>query len=206
MNESKVDFKEVCEPPKPQNLIFPGELRTMWENVQLCQRMRGSISVIRNESTQSMMIVQFENYQHQMGIHSESEFRTKYRMIEGHVEPLKQIANESITLHCLAVGFWAGWTDELTEGRYIDPNTGEEMYETTGGFHPFHPGEPNGGSLENCIQVWPHKNSWNDYRCGYRAASFCNIEGRPRFKIRGLHCELNFRSVDKNMYLTRIIL
>ena len=104
-------------------------------------------------------------------------------------------------MHCLAVGFWAGWTDELTEGRYIDPNTGEEMYETTGGFHPFHPGEPNGGALENCIQVWPHKNSWNDYRCGYRAASFCNIEGRPRFKIRGPHCEMNCRSIDKNKYV-----
>ena len=29
MNESTVDFKEVCEPPRPQNLIFPGELRNM---------------------------------------------------------------------------------------------------------------------------------------------------------------------------------
>ena len=76
MNKSTVDFKEVCEPPKPQNLIFPGDLRTMRENVQLCQRMRGRISVIRNESTQSMMIAQFENYQHQMGIHSESELRS----------------------------------------------------------------------------------------------------------------------------------
>ena len=52
-----------------------------------------------------------------------------------------------------AVGFWAGWTDELVEGTFIDPNTGEELYETTGGFHPYHPGEPNGGELENCIQV-----------------------------------------------------
>ena len=49
-----------------------------------------------------------------------------------------------------------------------------------------HVGEPNGGELENCIQVWPHKNSWNDYRCGYRAVSFCNIEGTPRFQIRGI--------------------
>lgn len=85
-----------------------------------------------------------------------------------------------------AVGFWAGWTDEITEGTFIDPNTGEELYESTDGFHPFHPGEPNGGNKENCIQVMPHKNSWNDYRCCYRAVSFCNIEGRPRFKIRGI--------------------
>ena len=74
MNESTVDFKEVCEPPAPQNLIFPGELRTMRDNVLLCKKMRGSISVIRNESTQSMMTAQFENYQQQMGIHSESEW------------------------------------------------------------------------------------------------------------------------------------
>ena len=74
MNESTVDFKEVCEPPEPQNLIFPGELRNMRDNVLLCMKMRGSISVIRNESTQSMMTAQFQNYQQQMGIHSESEW------------------------------------------------------------------------------------------------------------------------------------
>ena len=45
----------------------------MRENFLLCKKMRGAISVIRNESIQSMMVTQFENYQHQMGIHSESE-------------------------------------------------------------------------------------------------------------------------------------
>ena len=74
MNESMIDFKEVCEPPEPQNLIFPGELRTMRESMLLCKKMRASISVITNDSTQNRMIAQFENYQQQMGIHSESEY------------------------------------------------------------------------------------------------------------------------------------
>ena len=39
-----------------------------------------------------------------------------------------------------AVGFWGGWTDELVEGTFIDPNTGEDLFAVSDGFHPFHPG------------------------------------------------------------------
>ena len=51
--------------------------------------------------------------------------------------------------------------------------------------------------LLTLLQVWPHKNSWNDYRCGYRAVSFCNIEGRPRFKIRGIDCEVFLNRLEE---------
>ncbi len=53
-------------------------------------------------------------------------------------------------------------------------------------FSPFYPGEPNGGTLENCIMIWMARDAWNDLNCGSSIMGFCHVQRKPVFKIRGL--------------------
>ena len=82
------------------------------------------------------------------------------------------------------VMFWGGWDDEATNGQFVNANTGE-MLRKEDGYWPFFPGEPNGGSLESCVVVWPARNAWNDFNCGIGVYGFCHMEPRPRFVLRG---------------------
>ena len=79
--------------------------------------------------------------------------------------------------------FWAGWDDEENDGTFADANTGEPL--TSEMFKPFYPGEPNGGTLENCVMVWALRDAWNDLSCDRYLTGFCHVHRKPRFKIRG---------------------
>ena len=61
-------------------------------------------------------------------------------VVSGRKASERGICSKLKTETIFAVGFWAGWTDELVEGTFIDPNTGEELFVASDGFHPFHPG------------------------------------------------------------------
>jgi hypothetical protein len=81
--------------------------------------------------------------------------------------------------------FWAGWDDEKVEGSFASASTGEILNKSAG-FWPFHPGEPNGDTMENCVVVWPSTGGqWNDYLCSGKNCGFCHLQIRPRFKLRG---------------------
>ncbi len=45
--------------------------------------------------------------------------------------------------------------------------------------------EPNGDRLENCAVVWSNRNVWNDYSCGLKMCSFCELDRAPDLQIRG---------------------
>ena len=71
----------------------------------------------------------------------------------------------------------------MEEGTIVDINTGEEV----GSYHPWHIGEPNGGSLENCAGTWVHRKTWVDLPCSFEfyAFGFCEFVGYPTFNLRG---------------------
>ena len=80
--------------------------------------------------------------------------------------------------------FWAGWDDEETNGVFVNANT-KETLRNINGVWQFFPGEPNGGTKENCVVVWPARNGWNDQGCDIGAYGFCHMDPRPRLVLRG---------------------
>ena len=90
----------------------------------------------------------------------------------------------SQTLLHFAAKFWAGWNDNKNEGKFSNYYTGKVLTKEDG-FWPWYPGEPNGGTLENCAVVWANRDAWNDFMCFEKALSFCNIQPRPRLVMRG---------------------
>ena len=46
-------------------------------------------------------------------------------------------------------------------------------------------GQPNGATIENCVQVWPGKAGWLDAQCRYKKWVFCYLPEIPVFAARG---------------------
>lgn len=90
-----------------------------------------------------------------------------------------------IRISLCPVRYWSGYTDEEEEGQYINAYTGELL-----SFDPWFPGEPNGDDRENCgTALVNYDGLWWDETCTYVAPyGFCNIQARPRIKIRGSIC------------------
>ena len=85
---------------------------------------------------------------------------------------------------CLAlVGYWSGYWDELEEGNFTNMNNGTPMGDNQDWFY----GEPNGGLVENCVNIWPNRDGlWNDDDCSRLAYSaFCEFSEAPYLQIRG---------------------
>ena len=80
--------------------------------------------------------------------------------------------------------FWTGWWDEPQEGQFSNVNNGEfmskDMRDTI-----FIQGQPNGATIENCVQVWPGKAGWLDAQCRYKKWVFCYLPEIPVFAARG---------------------
>ncbi|KAI8482560.1 hypothetical protein Bbelb_397080 [Branchiostoma belcheri] len=66
---------------------------------------------------------------------------------------------------------WFGLTDEVTEGQFLWED-GSSL--TSTGFTDWYPGEPNGGSLENCVQYW--RQTWNDRSCTDQLGFTCEAQ------------------------------
>ncbi len=73
----------------------------------------------------------------------------------------------------------------------MDANSGA-ILDKSAGYWPFYPGEPNGGTLENCATIWAARGAWNDYQCRDALLGFCMIQAKPRFKIRGNAIQSSF--------------
>ncbi|XP_078688578.1 polycystin family receptor for egg jelly-like isoform X2 [Branchiostoma floridae x Branchiostoma belcheri] len=65
---------------------------------------------------------------------------------------------------------WFGLSDEVTEGQFLWED-GTSL--TSTGFTDWYPGEPNGGSLENCVQYW--RRTWNDRSCTDQLGFTCEV-------------------------------
>ena len=67
--------------------------------------------------------------------------------------------------------FWLDGTDMLTEGHWIWASTIEPWE-----FTNWHPGEPNGGTGNNCLEFGSHWNfTWNDEVCSHQKHFVCEI-------------------------------
>ena len=80
------------------------------------------------------------------------------------------------------VRYWTGYSDEEDEGKFRNVYTGEQL-----SFISWLPGEPNGDDIENCgTALVNYDGKWWDEPCHDVAPyGFCNIQARPRIKIRG---------------------
>ena len=56
---------------------------------------------------------------------------------------------------------WLGLTDAQSEDNWYWPTTKADVNYTR-----FHPGDPNGGTGENCVIIWQENGNWADLSCG----------------------------------------
>ena len=87
-------------------------------------------------------------------------------------------------------GIWTGWWDEITEGKWISVPNSEPLNSYS--FAPWHPGEPNGDTIENCasFHLTKYKDAtvpeWNDIDCNRKFCVTCLIETLPMLILRGM--------------------
>ena len=87
-------------------------------------------------------------------------------------------------------GIWTGWWDEITEGKWISVPYSEPLKRES--FAPWHPGEPNGDTIENCasLHLTKYKDGtvpeWNDIDCNRKFCVACLIETLPVLILRGM--------------------
>ena len=79
--------------------------------------------------------------------------------------------------------YWNGWNDRAAEGQFSCSNSGKLL--APDAFQPWAPGEPNGGTLENCGIVEAGMDVWLDTECCDKYCSFCKIEKMPKIQMRG---------------------
>ena len=67
---------------------------------------------------------------------------------------------------------WLGITDLATEGKWIGVQTNKEIT-----YHHWREGEPNGGTRENCVNMWAGIGGrWNDNVCDGKLHYVCKKE------------------------------
>ena len=101
-----------------------------------------------------------------------------------------------------ATKYWAGWNDNRVEGHFENHLTGKVLREEDG-FWLWRPGEPNGGTMENCATVWLKRRTWQDSVCDNSDAfAFCRIQPRPRLIMRGKYKNVLFliQKREKNKF------
>ena len=78
--------------------------------------------------------------------------------------------------------FWIGWIDEEQNGTFVNIDSGSQLDNS---LEDWYPGEPNGGSLENCVVVKTTTGRMHDFPCDVKYHGFCLMDRRPRVKVRG---------------------
>ena len=150
-------FKEVCLIPQPADIFIP-EHRSNSESHQLCNKLRGHLSVTDSQEKAEAMFAE----------------------LQPKVPP---------SLKDSFVKYWAGWNDQRDEGYFRNHLTGKVLRKEDG-FWPWKPGEPNGGTMENCATVYvsPAGSGWEDNVCDNSDAfAFCRIQPKPRLIMRGIY-------------------
>ena len=89
-------------------------------------------------------------------------------------------------------GIWTGWWDETSEGKWISVPYSDPLNSKS--FAPWHPGEPNGDTIENCASLhrfhFEEENTtvsqWYDVNCNKKYCVTCLIQTLPIFILRGI--------------------
>jgi hypothetical protein len=150
----------ICTDPFPTHIFFAYKLNLTLSK-RLCQKLKSEMPVVNSLELQEEL--------NKESVSTGKGFSLKCR---GPYKPFKEYFSDR---------YWSGWHDTEQEGNYTNIYTGEPLQSD---FRPFAAGEPNGGNIENCIEVWK-KYGWNDLPCSSQINTFCYMKAQPRFIMRG---------------------
>ena len=85
-------------------------------------------------------------------------------------------------LEATASGIWAGWTDEPSEGTFVDMNDYNVTIQSVG-VDLWRKSEPNGDLRENCVLLDGF--DFVDMNCDKKFCGICDMGASPVFKLRG---------------------
>ena len=85
-------------------------------------------------------------------------------------------------LEAPASGIWAGWTDEPSEGTFVDMNDYNVTIQSVG-VDLWRKSEPNGDLRENCVLLDGF--DFVDMNCDKKFCGICDMGASPVFKLRG---------------------
>ena len=106
-------------------------------------------------------------------------------------ESIKQLNN---TIKLQPRRFLTPWSDNDQEGIFVNVDTGLPLENSVANWNP---GEPNGGTLENCVVVLLSSGKMYDFPCDAQSHGLCYIVPRPRVKVRGEEVqELDFKNIS----------
>ena len=88
-------------------------------------------------------------------------------------------------LEAPASAVWAGWTDEPSEGTFVDMNDYNVTIQSVG-VDLWRKSEPNGDLRENCVLLDGF--DFVDVNCNKKFCGICDMGESPILKLRGL-CE-----------------
>ena len=88
--------------------------------------------------------------------------------------------------------YWGSGGGETSEGKWISVPYSDPLNSKS--FAPWHPGEPNGDTIENCASlhrfIFEEENTtvsqWYDVNCNKKYCVTCLIQTLPIFILRGI--------------------
>ena len=157
---------EICTDANATDVFFPWSGGMEAGNL-LCNNYKGNMTVIENfkmwQALSSKMNIKWDV--------------KDYYSFNGFATPSKDILAKNMTED---VSLWIGFSDEETEGHFVDIIEGKISFN----YSLFAKGEPNGNRKENCVAKGA-KYGWIDARCSRNNPFFCRMQQNPEFKIRG---------------------
>ena len=166
MDTYNIDYEKICKPLELGLLLIPGSW-SIYDARQICNTLRGNMNVISNE----------KNNDEITELMKKSETCLNHYKFGG----------------WKSGGIWTGWWDEPTEGKWMSVSYSEPLNSKS--FAPWHPGEPNGDTIENCACLhrfhFEEENTtasqWNDVDCNRKFCVACLIQTLPIFILRGIY-------------------
>ena len=76
---------------------------------------------------------------------------------------------------------WVGWGDWIKEGTWVSVLNSTHHME----FSNWAPGEPNGGTKQNCARMKFSKKQWTSAKCSREFCAMCKLPNMEKFLIRG---------------------
>ena len=101
------------------------------------------------------------------------------------------------TLLCILVHFisaWVGWWDGIKEGNWVSVLNSTDNE----GFTNWAPGEPNGGTKQNCARIMFSKKQWASAKCSQEFCAMCKLPHNKKFLIRGKQSISKFLVENEN--------
>jgi hypothetical protein len=165
------DYNSICSTSDLGLVIFPGNWNYSAANT-LCENVKGGMVTLYNQSDQDTII----NL-----LNKSSTCREIGESIS--LSSINNVLQLNI-IEGVSGRAWIGWWDVPNEGTYESIIEHDVLLQPDG-FHPWSPGEPNGDTLENCVEL-TLSGDWNDARCSKTRCTACNMKETPIFNMRGL--------------------